>query len=389
MLWLYRFICGYVLIAIKGDYCERLINKLVKNRISVWHIKKKKGAIHACVFARDFKRLPQFKGRTAVKIHIISKTGMPFIIKKYKHRPGIAVGIIAFFVIIHLLSGYIWNIKVEGNDRINEQSILDSCRSIGIAEGVSAKSINPQNARVELLLKQQGLSWASVNIEGSCATVNVREFENPEKKDEKPCNLKSAVSGVVVSTKVTKGDVCVKPGDTVIEGQLLVSGAVTHADGSTEFVKSEGEVIIETTRTFVQTIDYEQTEIIKNGNVKTRCVLNMFGLQIPLYLGEIKGDYEKEISVNKISVNTNYAPIYIIKARFFQTEETRYKIDKDKAVQKAQKNIEKEILGISGFTAVSYKDDITDTDTGITLKRDYICRENAIKEDVLLIDTFN
>lgn len=389
MLWLYRFFCGYVLIAIKGNYSERLINSLAKKGISVWHIKKKKGVINACIFAHDFNKIVHLRGKSGVKIHIISKTGMPFIIKKYKHRPGIAVGIIAFFVIIHLLSGYVWNIKVEGNEKVDTQSIIEACKEIGVAEGVSTKSINPQNARVELLLKQQGLSWASINIEGSCVTVNVREFENPEKADEKPCNLKSTVSGVVVSTKVTSGDACVKPGDTVVEGQLLVSGAVTHADGSTEFVKSEGEVIIETRRTFAQTVNFKQREKVKSGKVKTLNVLNFFGLQIPLYLGEIKGSYEKEISVNKISVKENYVPIYIIKARFFQMEDINYTIDKDKAVQKAQLNIEKEILGINGFEAVSYKEDITETPKGIELKREYICRENAVKEDILLIDTFN
>ena len=389
MLWLYRFFCGYVLIAIKGNYSERLINSLAKKGISVWHIKKKKGSIHACVFARDFNKIACLRGKSGVKIHIISKTGMPFIIKKYKHRPGIVVGIIAFFIIIYLLSGYVWNIKVEGNVKVDTQSILNACKEIGVAEGVSAKSINAQNARVELLLRQQGLSWASINVEGSCVTVNVREFENPEKNDEKPCNLKSTVSGVVVSTKVTSGDVCVKPGDTVVEGQLLVSGAVTHADGSTEFVKSEGEVIIETTRTFTQTVNFKQKENVRNGKVKTLNVLKFFGLQIPLYLGEIKGSYEKEISVNKISANENYVPIYIIKARFFQTENISYTIDKDKAVQKAQENIEKENLEISGFETVSYKEDITETENGIVLKRQYVCRENAVNEEILLIDTFN
>ena len=389
MLWLYRFFCGYVLVAIKGNYSERLINTLVKKGISVWHIKKKKDEIIACIFARDFKRFPDYKGKSGVKIHILSKTGVPFIVNKYKHRPGLAVGVILFFAIIYFLSGSIWNIKVNGNNKVSEDSIISACRSIGIYEGVRAKGIDANAARVELLLRQRGLSWASINIEGSCATVNVREFEDPKKSDEQPCNLKSAVSGIVVSTKVTKVDVCVKPGDTELCGQLLVSGAVTHADGSTEFVKSEGEVIVEAARTFSQAVDLKQTKTVKTGKQKKRSVLNFFGFKIPLFLGGIKGGYEKTVRVNKVAVDGNYVPIYTTTACFAQTKEITNTLDKSQAIKQAKDIIEAQTKEIEGFIEISYSDNIIDAGDSVMLKRQYKYLQNAVIEEKLLIDTFN
>lgn len=388
MLWFYRFICGYVLIALKGNYCERIINALAQKGVSVWHIRRKKGGVQLCIFARDFKRLPQFVGKSGVNIHIINKVGWPFVVKKYKRRPGIAVGCVLFFALIFLLSGYVWNIKVEGNDKVDSKTIIDACRQIGVYEGVKAKSINPQDARVELLIKVKGLSWASINIEGSCVTVNVREYENPD-KDKMPCNLISTASGVVVSTKVTQGDVCVKVGDTVTKGQLLVSGAVEHADGSTEFVKSEGEVVVETVRNFESKVDFLQSHTVRNGKVKTLRVLNFFGLKVPMFLGDVKGPFEKEVIESKFYVNKNYAPIYITKARFYITETDNYEFDEEQAKSKAQKSIEEQTLKLKGFKVLSYKDFFIRTEKGILLKREYLCQENATKPEILLIDTFN
>ncbi len=389
MLWLYRFFCGYITIAIKGNYSERLINTLAKSGISVWHIKRKKNYIQASIFAHDFKRLASLKGKSGVKIHILSKTGLPFVINKYKHRPGLFAGAALFIVLIFVLSSYVWNIKVEGNKAVSEQTVIEACKRIGIKEGTKTKDVDPQNARVELLLEMKGLTWASINVEGSCVTVNVREYEEKQKDDDAPCNLKSAVSGVVISTKVTKGDVCVKPGDTVTKDQLLVSGAVAHADGTTQFVKSQGEIIVETTRTFVQKINFEQEQCIRNGKVKTLSVINFFGHKIPLFLGEIKGDYEKENKICKLSAGANYAPIYLEKANFYMIKTDRYRLSVEQAIEKAQKSIENEVLSIDGFSVVSHKDEILQNEDGIELKREYICRENAAKSEILLIDTFN
>ena len=389
MLWLYRFFNGFVHIIISGNYSERLLNVCAGNGISVWNTRKRKDSLHAYIFARDFKRLLAFRGKSGVKIHIAGKTGFPFIVHKYKKRPGIAVGMILFFVLINFLSGFIWNISVTGNSEVSTESILAACEQLGIAEGAKKGCFKPQDARVELVLLTKGISWASINEEGTRVTINVRETVQPQSKDTVPCNLKSCADGIIISTAVTKGDVCVKPGDTVVAGQLLVSGAMELPDGSTGFVHSEGEIIAQTVRTLSSTVKYEQTKKVRSGKKLTRRVLNFFGCKIPLYLGGVKAGYDREVSVNKIITGDNYVPVYITTANFYETLNIKETYTRDEALRMAKKSIKHQISEYKNCELQSYEEAITENKEGITVLWRANCRENIITVDILMIDTFN
>ena len=52
------------------------------------------------------------------------KKGVPFILNKYKKRK-IFVGLLIFIIVgIIVLSNFIWNIEVTGNDKIAKDEIL-------------------------------------------------------------------------------------------------------------------------------------------------------------------------------------------------------------------------------------------------------------------------
>ena len=51
---------------------------------------------------------------------------------------------------------------------------MDICSDMGIEIGTKKSKINPKQQRQVLLLKAEELSWASLNIEGSKLTINVK-----------------------------------------------------------------------------------------------------------------------------------------------------------------------------------------------------------------------
>ena len=115
MLWLYRYIKGYLLIKISGANAYELINKSSFSKTPIFRCKFVKGDVVGYITVENFRFLRKNKRGVKCKIEILKKYGLPFIIARYKNRYGILLGVIIFFTILHFMSGFIWNIEVEGN----------------------------------------------------------------------------------------------------------------------------------------------------------------------------------------------------------------------------------------------------------------------------------
>ena len=145
LLNIIRFAEGYVRIRIKGDGAERFLNMCAKNKISVWNIKRSQKDLLVNLKIKDYKKIRilrrTFKFPPSFKIH--KKYGLPFIISSYKKRKGIAVGILLSILILYFLSGYIWDVKVEGNENIPSQNIITACEELGIKKGIRKNKSGP------------------------------------------------------------------------------------------------------------------------------------------------------------------------------------------------------------------------------------------------------
>ena len=67
----------------------------------------------------------------------------------------------------------------------------------------------------------------------------------------------------------------------------------------------------ETEIVYTETIALKQNVMLPNGKVTTKKVLQFFGLNIPLYLGSVKGEYSKNVKEYYIKTENNYLPIKI------------------------------------------------------------------------------
>ena len=253
---LLRYIFGFLRIRIDGEYPERFINLCKINGINLWNIIRIDDSIYANIEAKKFLHLRKFRKKSRVKIKIIKKTGAYFLIRPYLKRKGIAVGVIIFFLLNVFLSQFIWNIEINGNKTIDNNTIIDNCRSIGIYEGILSKNIDTNDARLKLIMENNDISWASFIIEGSHLTVNILETEKTEKSDKTPGNLIASNDGIIEYIEISKGKPLVKRDQVVVKGQILSTGAIEYSDGTTHFVKSTGKVYAKTEKTLDVNIDY-------------------------------------------------------------------------------------------------------------------------------------
>lgn len=387
MLWLYRFIIGFLEVEFSGDIAEKILNICAKNGISLWNTKRKGAKIRCLITVRDFKALPKITVKSGIRVHILKRHGLPFIERKYKNRFGIPIGAALFFAILAFMSRFVWSVEVCGNKSVPESEIIAACNKIGIYEGISKKDIDPKNARQKLLLETDKLAWASLNIEGCRLTVNVTEMG--EKVDiNTPTNLKATADGIITKIDVTSGNCVVKVGDTVAKGDLLVSGILENASG-TRFVHSSGSVTAKTEREITVSAQYKRKEINKTGKTNKKSVLSVFGIKIPLYLGKENKSFEAHAKVDNLSLLGKRLPIRVYTKIFEYTEEKEVTLGKKELEKELERLFyeQTELENIGDFEVKNRE--IDEIEGGMSLKMLISAEENIAVQEIILFNTGN
>lgn len=390
LVFLYRLICGYLYVRVTSNHPEKILNLCAAKGINIWRVLLKKDKLYFKIGIASFKRLRIYKRNIPAKVHITKKVGLPFFIAKNKKRYGITVGLVLMFVILNFMSSFVWNICISGNTSISSLEILNSLNEIGIYEGAKISDIDPAQKRNELLLCQKQLSWAAINIEGSKLTVDVIETRKSDEKDVEPSNLKASEEGIIKRVEVKSGVLNVKPGDAVEKGQLLVSGINEYEDKTSSFTRSVGKIYVETEKEFLVSQKFEVTEYLRTNRVEKRSVLSFFGVNLPLFLGEIKGYYETNNIEKKVSSGSSYIPVKIINRNFYKLKKTKYKLSEKNANKRAIETLENKIKKYLGDGEILQRnDECYVKNNELFIKCKIRCIKDVALEEKMRLDTRN
>lgn len=387
-LKLFRFFRSFVQVEIISDDPENLLNALIKNRISVWGLSVGHGVIGCSMYASDYKKIHSLRP-TGTRTRIVKKRGVCFIIPRYKFRFGMFAGFAIFSAIMLIFPNFVWNVTVTGNDKIETETILTALKPLGVYEGAPKKSISSGKIRAALPLKVGGIAWVAVNIDGVQASVEIREADVNPKNETEPCNLVAKCDGIIKQSYIEEGVTVFENGASVAKGDLLVSGIIEYKDGSLGLKHSRGEVIAQTARRYEVFVPLKQCKTIKTGNIKRRTVVNLFGKDIPLFVGEVGFDYERSFKEYRFEKNGMYFPVTLKTADFRQITEQTYFLSKAQAEEKAKQEMNDFFEQNDSIKLVDYNDEITLTEKGVRLVRSAQVEENIAKEEILLFDTVN
>ena len=389
MIWLWRFLQGYLTITFCGDKAEQLLNAAAKNRINFWNLRCKKDYIIGNISIKNFYKLRIAKRGIKCKVKIIEKKGLLFHTKKYINRTGFLIGLLSFFAILEILSNFVWIINIEGNKRISTEEILNSCKKIGITECMLKCKINNKYDAQRLLLEQKELAWGSFNLEGCILTVNISETEVSDKQEsESPSNIKASFDGKISKIDVTTGNVMVKVGDTVSKGDLLVSGVVEKFS-STLFVHSKGTINALTTHTFSAEGKFVQQMTKENGKTAKHTAIEFFGIKVPLYLGSVKENYNCEKNIKNLKLFNKRIPVKIAEEKYYFTKVQEIKYDAATLEKKLYNDIKKHVEDYEFISAEETDREIINTEMGMLMKITYNCEENISVQDKILLNTEN
>lgn len=240
-----RYLKGYVRFTATGGFPERFINLCAAENIHLWSLKPGIKTLEGCVKAGDFFKLRIIARKSGVRLSAGRRSGLSFFMKKHKNRAVLIAGIFFFAISVIVMNQYIWFIDVEGTSSVSHALIKKSLEDYGLKKGVYSKSIDTELINREGVNRFDGrLMWMSVNIRGSKAVVEVRDYidEHEDTTYKEPCNIVADFDGTVLSVEIFNGDRAVRSGNAVKKGDLLISGVIENTDFSASYLEARGRI---------------------------------------------------------------------------------------------------------------------------------------------------
>jgi similar to stage IV sporulation protein len=341
LLRLWNYIRGYVIILVEGYFLERFINICTHRQVFLWDIKRRNDfAMTLKLSIKGFKMLRPISRKSQCRVRIVKKKGLPFILNKYKQRKAFMFGAVLFIVIINLLASFIWDIEISGNKEIRTADVLQKLAVIGVKPGVLKYGIDVDRVAKTLVLQISELSWVSFEIRGTRAKLFVEERRQPPSLIPRnmPCNIIAKRDGLISSIVVKNGQEMVEEGDTVIKGQLLVSGVIEneHEPEQKKLVHSIAEIKARTWYEGNSTTNIKTVEAVRTGKEKKVYTLMLLKNKIKLPLNkDINFQNYDKIELKKVlQIGENLIlPFGVIVEKYYENE----LIDKELSLDEAKK----------------------------------------------------
>lgn len=240
-----RYIKGYVQFNATGGFPERFINLCNVYGIRIWNLEPSMGCIRASVSAANFMKLRKAAKNSGVKIRITNKCGLPFLIRKHRNRMILAIGAIFFLVFIFIMNQFVWIIEVTGTQAVSHEEIIHTAAEYGLYNGAFVPTLDEAAiSRSCVNYFKNKIVWMAVNIKGSKAVIEVRDFKK-EREDTtygEPCNIVADFDGKIISIETHNGKSEITEGIGVKKGDLLISGVIENTDMSCDYLEARGKI---------------------------------------------------------------------------------------------------------------------------------------------------
>lgn len=282
-----NFIRGSVRIKIHGNYIERFINICAANNIAFWDVTRiNENTICATVKISGFRAIRYYAKKAMCRVHILKKSGLPFIVKKFSKRYALIASFLASIIFIWMLCGCIWTVEITGCEKLKQAEVMQILQKHGFHIGMKASEIDCDLLRTNVLKDNDDILWFTINVKGSHSEIIISErSEKPEKTDlEIPCNLVAKKDGVITDLHVKDGISKVEAGTTVMKGELLVSGIQESQLTGTRMIHSMGEIMARTWYNLSAVLPEPDGEKSYTGNQKVRYSLIIGNKRINLFI---------------------------------------------------------------------------------------------------------
>lgn len=356
---LLAYIFGYLEIKVEGYFIEKFINNCLKSNIFLWNIKRKRTTIMTCnVGVKDFKNIKKILKKTKCRIKIEKKKGLPFTFNKYKKRKIFALLIFLILIIIAILSNFVWNIQIEGTEKIGKDELIQTLKEEGLSIGKFKPGVETKEIINKVRLDRDDIAWIGIEITGTNAIVKVVEAEEKPEivNEDEYCNIVATKDGVVTKIMAQNGTPLVKEGDLIKQGTVLIGGWLEGKYTGTRYVHSNGQVEAKVWYTQKERVYLKETKKEETGEAKNKYSvdINNFIINFNKRVSKFE-NYDTIEETKKIKLFSNfYLPIELVKTTYkeYKVVEIAHTLEEAKTIgiERAKDKLNAQIENTNNIT---------------------------------------
>lgn len=240
-----RYMKGFIRIRVTGYSTERFLNACCHKGISLWELQPVQGAYEMNISIQGFRQLKPIIRKTGTKVVIVKRLGLPFFLHKYHRRRFFIAGAFICVCLTILMSHYIWNINITGNQTYTDDTLLKFLAEKNVANGMPKSEVDCDRIVKDIRKEYDDIIWVSASIQGSRLIIQIKENEDSmdtstitsdNTTEILPTDIIADHDCVITEIISRNGVPAVEKGTEVKQGDILVSGQVPVTDDSGEII---------------------------------------------------------------------------------------------------------------------------------------------------------
>ena len=227
----------------------------------------------------DLKRFEKAMRDSGIEFEITVRAGLPIIFSRFKYRFGLMTGLLLLTAVIVYFGSIIWDIRVVGNESLTTAEVYGMLEKYGISVGKRYSDIDVNKIQNQIQIESDDIGFIAINISGNIVNVEIRENKKGEDKSSGLgfANVVAKKSGIIEEVRGFVGDVTVKAGQVVNEGDLLISGIYDSKTVGVRYTRAAGEIMARTVEEYRIEIPLKYEKKQYTGVVNCEKSLNFYG----------------------------------------------------------------------------------------------------------------
>ena len=203
--------------------------------------------------------------------------GLPQLFRLALRSWGVLFALVPLFFIFFFSSGVVWDVRIECEEEVASEAVIDELRSLGLYVGARWSDIDCTRTESELLLSSDNVSWVSINRRGGVAYVKAspKIIREDTEGESFYSNVVAKYDCIIEEITVISGYAAVSVGDTVCRGELLISGVIPESAGG-GYCHAEGIVRGRITREY-------STEVNRNEPIREEKSASLSELSVQIF----------------------------------------------------------------------------------------------------------
>ena len=277
-----RFLGGTVTFSVKGYGKLRLVEHCRRKGLHPLLVVPGEEEVRLTLWYRDGKKLPLLAQQAGAEWRELERKGLPAILAGYRRRYGIWIGILLSAAFLAYTQLFVWEIRLDTTDPEQQALVWEYLDQAGIGLGTPWSQVDTHGVAQQLYFANRNTSFAALNRNGCSLEVIFHTSPQTTLPQQRYQNMVAAKDGLILRVEALSGTAAVQPGQTVRQGQVLISGVGDTDSGDVWFSSASGMVYAQTITKKTFSFSLTQQEALPNAPLWQGRVLHFFHLSLPL-----------------------------------------------------------------------------------------------------------